>query len=119
VVQEFKCTFCGSTVEEDESAIPKKDSRLMLAKFNEQMEKVGTYRNRGKLFCFVLCTVPYSALLHLPLCRRQCCGSGMFIPFIPDPNPGSTSKNFVMLTPKNCFKALGNMIWVVHPGSLS
>jgi hypothetical protein len=27
-------------VEEDESAIPKKDSRLMLAKFNEQMEKV-------------------------------------------------------------------------------
>jgi hypothetical protein len=27
-------------VEEDESAMPKKDSRLMLAKFNEQMEKV-------------------------------------------------------------------------------
>ncbi len=41
-MQEFKCTFCGSTVEEDESAIPKKDSRLMLAKFNEQMEKVST-----------------------------------------------------------------------------
>jgi transcription initiation factor TFIIE subunit alpha len=39
-LQEFKCTFCGSTVEEDESAMPKKDSRLMLAKFNEQMEKV-------------------------------------------------------------------------------
>ena len=38
--KEFKCTFCGSTVEEDESAIPKKDSRLMLAKFNDQMEKV-------------------------------------------------------------------------------
>jgi hypothetical protein len=42
-MQEFKCTFCGSTVEEDESAIPKKDSRLMLAKFNEQMEKVSAY----------------------------------------------------------------------------
>lgn len=40
VSQEFKCTFCGSTVEEDESAIPKKDSRLMLAKFNDQMEKL-------------------------------------------------------------------------------
>lgn len=40
VSQEFKCTFCGSTVEEDESAMPKKDSRLMLAKFNEQMEKL-------------------------------------------------------------------------------
>ena len=37
---EFKCTFCGSTVDEDEAAMPKKDSRLLLAKFNEQMEKL-------------------------------------------------------------------------------
>jgi len=37
---EFKCTYCGGIVEEDESAMPKKDSRLLLAKFNEQMEKL-------------------------------------------------------------------------------
>lgn len=35
---EFHCTFCGSTVEEDMSALPKKDSRLLLAKFNEQLQ---------------------------------------------------------------------------------
>ena len=33
-------------MEEDESAMPKKDSRLMLAKFNEQMEKVPTPGDR-------------------------------------------------------------------------
>jgi len=38
--QEFKCTYCSSTVEEDESAMPKKDSRLLLAKFNDQMERL-------------------------------------------------------------------------------
>jgi len=37
---EFKCTFCGSTVDEDESAMPKKESRKLLATFNEQMEKL-------------------------------------------------------------------------------
>ncbi|XP_058461377.1 general transcription factor IIE subunit 1 [Malaya genurostris] len=35
---EFRCTYCGSTVEEDSSALPKKDSRLLLAKFNEQLQ---------------------------------------------------------------------------------
>ncbi|XP_026466512.1 general transcription factor IIE subunit 1-like [Ctenocephalides felis] len=35
---EFCCTFCNSAVEEDLSALPKKDSRLLLAKFNEQLE---------------------------------------------------------------------------------
>lgn len=35
---EFSCLFCGSTVVEDLSAMPKKDSRLMLAKFNEQLQ---------------------------------------------------------------------------------
>ena len=30
--------FCGSTVVEDQSAMPKKDSRLMLARFNEQLQ---------------------------------------------------------------------------------
>ncbi|GBP04835.1 General transcription factor IIE subunit 1 [Eumeta japonica] len=35
--QEFRCTYCGSTVEEDSSAMPK-DSRLMLARFNEQLQ---------------------------------------------------------------------------------
>lgn len=35
---EWRCTFCGNIVEEDESALPHHDSRLMLAKFNEQLE---------------------------------------------------------------------------------
>ncbi|XP_034934737.1 general transcription factor IIE subunit 1 isoform X2 [Chelonus insularis] len=35
---EFRCTFCRELVEEDQSALPKKDSRLLLAKFNEQLE---------------------------------------------------------------------------------
>ncbi|XP_055609332.1 general transcription factor IIE subunit 1 [Uranotaenia lowii] len=35
---EFRCTYCGSPVEEDSSALPKKDSRLLLAKFNEQLQ---------------------------------------------------------------------------------
>ncbi|ETN64492.1 transcription initiation factor IIE, alpha subunit [Anopheles darlingi] len=35
---EFRCTYCGSAVEEDSSALPKKDSRLLLAKFNEQLQ---------------------------------------------------------------------------------
>ena len=38
MTQEFRCTFCGSPVEEDSSAMPKKDSRLMLARFNEQLQ---------------------------------------------------------------------------------
>ena len=33
------------------------------------------------------------------------------------PDPGSSSKNLSVLTQKNCFQALGNMIRVVHPGS--
>eukprot|EP00095_Tigriopus_kingsejongensis_P007747 maker-scaffold815_size93432-snap-gene-0.15 protein:Tk07747 transcript:maker-scaffold815_size93432-snap-gene-0.15-mRNA-1 annotation:"general transcription factor iie subunit 1-like" len=36
----MRCTFCSGEVEEDESAGPKSDSRLLLAKFNEQMEKL-------------------------------------------------------------------------------
>ncbi|KAL0277718.1 UNVERIFIED_CONTAM: hypothetical protein PYX00_004909 [Menopon gallinae] len=38
VTQEFLCTHCKQVVEEDQSALPKKDSRLLLAKFNEQLE---------------------------------------------------------------------------------
>lgn len=38
VTQEFLCTYCKQPVEEDQSALPKKDSRLLLAKFNEQLE---------------------------------------------------------------------------------
>ncbi|XP_013177940.1 PREDICTED: general transcription factor IIE subunit 1 [Papilio xuthus] len=38
MTQEFRCTFCNQIVEEDQSALPKKDSRLLLAKFNEQLE---------------------------------------------------------------------------------
>ncbi|KAK6633156.1 hypothetical protein RUM43_012900 [Polyplax serrata] len=36
--QQFLCTHCKQEVEEDQSAMPKKDSRLLLAKFNEQLE---------------------------------------------------------------------------------
>lgn len=35
---EFHCTFCHTMVEEDQSALPKQDSRLLLAKFNDQIE---------------------------------------------------------------------------------
>ncbi|XP_018325740.1 general transcription factor IIE subunit 1 [Agrilus planipennis] len=38
VTSEFRCTYCREVVEEDQSAMPKKDSRLLLAKFNEQLE---------------------------------------------------------------------------------
>ncbi|XP_045472248.1 general transcription factor IIE subunit 1 [Harmonia axyridis] len=38
MTSEFRCTYCREVVEEDSSAFPKKDSRLLLAKFNEQLE---------------------------------------------------------------------------------
>lgn len=38
ITQEFRCTYCNNIVEEDDSAVPKKDTRLMLARFNEQLE---------------------------------------------------------------------------------
>lgn len=38
LTSEFRCTYCKEVVEEDMSALPKKDSRLLLAKFNEQLE---------------------------------------------------------------------------------
>ncbi|KAM9320471.1 general transcription factor IIE subunit 1 [Gastrophryne carolinensis] len=34
----FRCTFCQTEVEEDESAMPKKDARTLVARFNEQIE---------------------------------------------------------------------------------
>ncbi|XP_070568179.1 general transcription factor IIE subunit 1-like [Ptychodera flava] len=34
---EMKCTYCQSVVEEDESSMPKKDSRTQMARFNEEM----------------------------------------------------------------------------------
>lgn len=37
---EFKCTFCSCPVDEDESAMPKKESRKLMATFNDQMEKL-------------------------------------------------------------------------------
>lgn len=36
--QEFRCSYCGEIVEEDPDVLPKPDSRLLIAKFNEQME---------------------------------------------------------------------------------
>nr|XP_033797275.1 general transcription factor IIE subunit 1 [Geotrypetes seraphini] len=36
----FRCTFCQTEVEEDESAMPKKDARMLVARFNEQIEPI-------------------------------------------------------------------------------
>ncbi|XP_052037650.1 general transcription factor IIE subunit 1-like [Apodemus sylvaticus] len=36
----FHCTFCHTEVEENESAMPKKDARTLLARFNEQIEPI-------------------------------------------------------------------------------
>uniref|UniRef100_T1J924 General transcription factor IIE subunit 1 n=1 Tax=Strigamia maritima TaxID=126957 RepID=T1J924_STRMM len=35
MTNEFRCTYCNSVVEEDESSLPKQDSRLFLAKYND------------------------------------------------------------------------------------
>ena len=49
---EFKCTFCGSSVEEDESAMPKKESRQMLATFNEQVRYTKCQNKAGFIYIF-------------------------------------------------------------------
>ncbi|NWW46585.1 T2EA factor, partial [Pedionomus torquatus] len=36
----FRCTYCNTEVEEDTSALPKRDARTLLAKFNEQIEPI-------------------------------------------------------------------------------
>uniref|UniRef100_UPI00398E486C general transcription factor IIE subunit 1-like n=1 Tax=Pristiophorus japonicus TaxID=55135 RepID=UPI00398E486C len=36
----FNCTYCQTEVEEDASAIPKRDARTLLASFNEQIEPI-------------------------------------------------------------------------------
>nr|XP_033799838.1 general transcription factor IIE subunit 1-like isoform X2 [Geotrypetes seraphini] len=36
----FRCTYCSMEVEEDLSALPKRDARTLLAKFNEQIEPI-------------------------------------------------------------------------------
>ncbi|NXG60472.1 T2EA factor, partial [Hemiprocne comata] len=36
----FRCTYCNTEVEEDASALFKRDARTLLAKFNEQMEPI-------------------------------------------------------------------------------
>ncbi len=40
MTMDLKCTYCSAPVEEDESSGPQQDSRQLLAKFNEQMEKL-------------------------------------------------------------------------------
>ncbi|KAK1174818.1 general transcription factor IIE subunit 1-like [Acipenser oxyrinchus oxyrinchus] len=37
---EFHCTYCSAEVEEDASALPKRDARTLLARFNEQIEPI-------------------------------------------------------------------------------
>uniref|UniRef100_A0A8C4Q1J6 General transcription factor IIE subunit 1 n=1 Tax=Eptatretus burgeri TaxID=7764 RepID=A0A8C4Q1J6_EPTBU len=36
----FRCTFCQTEVEEDETSLPKKDARTLVARFNEQIEPI-------------------------------------------------------------------------------
>ncbi|KFV76250.1 General transcription factor IIE subunit 1, partial [Struthio camelus australis] len=36
----FRCTYCNTEVEEDASALPKRDARTLLARFNEQIEPI-------------------------------------------------------------------------------
>uniref|UniRef100_A0A8C5MB02 General transcription factor IIE subunit 1 n=1 Tax=Leptobrachium leishanense TaxID=445787 RepID=A0A8C5MB02_9ANUR len=40
MTESFRCTFCRTEVEEDESAMPKKDARTLVARFNEQIEPI-------------------------------------------------------------------------------
>lgn len=40
MTEKFHCTFCKTEVEEDESAVPKKDARTLVARFNEQIEPI-------------------------------------------------------------------------------
>lgn len=35
---EFHCSYCNALVDEDQTALPKQDSRLLLARFNDQIE---------------------------------------------------------------------------------
>ncbi|NXN96337.1 T2EA factor, partial [Rhinopomastus cyanomelas] len=36
----FRCTYCNTEVEEDASALPRRDARTLLAKFNAQIEPI-------------------------------------------------------------------------------
>ncbi|XP_027645797.1 general transcription factor IIE subunit 1-like [Falco peregrinus] len=36
----FRCTYCNTEVEEDASALPKREAQTLLAKFNEQLEPI-------------------------------------------------------------------------------
>ncbi|KFQ18727.1 PREDICTED: general transcription factor IIE subunit 1-like [Merops nubicus] len=36
----FRCTYCNTEVEEDASALPKRDAQTLIAKFNEQIEPI-------------------------------------------------------------------------------
>lgn len=40
LAETFRCTYCNTEVEEDASALPKRDARTLLAKFNEQIEPI-------------------------------------------------------------------------------
>lgn len=40
IAETFRCTYCNTEVEEDASALPKRDARTLLAKFNEQIEPI-------------------------------------------------------------------------------
>ncbi|KGL83891.1 General transcription factor IIE subunit 1 [Tinamus guttatus] len=36
----FRCTYCSTEVEEDAAALPRRDARTLLARFNEQIEPI-------------------------------------------------------------------------------
>jgi hypothetical protein len=69
---------------------------------------------RSKIL-FTIFSLPNTSVADPGCFRYVFPGSDFFPSRILD--PGSALKNLRILTPKNCFWALGNMIRVVHPGS--
>lgn len=39
---QFRCSYCSEPVEEDQAALPRQDSRLLLARFNDQIQPLYT-----------------------------------------------------------------------------
>uniref|UniRef100_A0A1E1XBY6 General transcription factor IIE subunit 1 n=1 Tax=Amblyomma aureolatum TaxID=187763 RepID=A0A1E1XBY6_9ACAR len=39
---QFRCSYCSAPVEEDQAALPRQDSRLLLARFNDQIQPLYT-----------------------------------------------------------------------------
>ncbi len=77
------------------------------------------------LSCFILLLPTFATVFRTGLRWRPCAtftslsvaDPGCLSGILGQKDPGSASKNLIIFYPKNCFQALGNMIWDVHPGS--